>query len=302
MTSVGVAIITHNAVRHLPHCIPPLLASPLHPRVLVVNSSSSDGTVELAQDFGAETLVIPRYEFNHGTTREIARHHLATDIVVMMTPDAYPTDTSLLAKLVDPIVLEKAACSYARQLPRDGATLFESFGRQYNYPAVSHLRTIDDIEKYGIFTFFCSDACAAYSNTALDSIGGFPHVLLGEDTAVCARLLHAGYPVAYVAEATVKHSHSYTLAQEFTRHFDTGLARRQLRPLLSPAGTDHRRGTSYAKELLRHTVEQQPLLAPYAILHLGAKWLGYLLGSASVNAPRRWKKFFSSQDFYWMKP
>ncbi|HEY4831864.1 MAG TPA: glycosyltransferase family 2 protein, partial [Waddliaceae bacterium] len=60
------AIITHNAKHHLPCCLPPLLQSSLKPRVLVVNSSSNDGTVEQAQSLGAETLVIPRADFNHG--------------------------------------------------------------------------------------------------------------------------------------------------------------------------------------------------------------------------------------------
>ena len=74
--TVGVAVITYKAVALLPECLPALLESPLKPRVLVVNSSSGDGTVELARKMGAETLVIPRYEFNHGTTRELARDQL----------------------------------------------------------------------------------------------------------------------------------------------------------------------------------------------------------------------------------
>ena len=39
-----------------------MLSSPLHPRVLVVNSSSNDGTVEEAEKLGAEVLVIPRHQ------------------------------------------------------------------------------------------------------------------------------------------------------------------------------------------------------------------------------------------------
>jgi hypothetical protein len=78
--SVGVAIITHKAKTHLPYCLPLVLASSLAPRVLVVNSSSNDGTVELAKDMGAEVLVIARKEFNHGLTREGARKELAASM------------------------------------------------------------------------------------------------------------------------------------------------------------------------------------------------------------------------------
>ena len=71
--SIGVAVITHNARQHLSKCLPPWLQSPLKPKVLVVNSSSKDGTVECAKEMGADVLIIPRHEVNHGKTREKAR-------------------------------------------------------------------------------------------------------------------------------------------------------------------------------------------------------------------------------------
>lgn len=297
--SIGVAIITHRAKKHLKQCLPPLLASPLKPRVLLVNSSSYDGTVELAQSLGAETLVIPRREFNHGTTRDLARRHLKTDIVVMMTPDAYALDNSLLEKLVAPILQNKATITYARQIPHDGADFFESFPRQFNYPDASELRSIGDISHYGVYTFFCSNTCAAYRNSALDEIGGFGPALFGEDTVAVAKLLKGGHAIAYVAEAVVKHSHRYTLKQEFKRHFDIGLARRESRNLLLEAGKDAKRGAQFVKSMLGQLASKYPHLIPYGCLQIAFKWLGYRLGQASLHAPLWLKKTCSSQDFYW---
>ena len=74
--SIGVAFITHCPKHHLKQCLPPVLNSPLKPKVIVVNSSSGDGTVELAEELGAETVVIPRTEFNHGSTREKSTQNL----------------------------------------------------------------------------------------------------------------------------------------------------------------------------------------------------------------------------------
>jgi rhamnosyltransferase len=117
--SIGVVVVTHASKYHLPRCLPPYLNSPLKPRVLVVNSSSHDGTVEVARALGAETLLIPRNKFNHGTTRELARKHLGTDIIVMTTPDAYAQD-DLLEKLVQPLLDNQCVVSYARQIPHEG--------------------------------------------------------------------------------------------------------------------------------------------------------------------------------------
>lgn len=297
MDSIGVIFITHGAKKHLTKCLPPLLASPLKPRVLVVNSSSHDGTVELAQSLGAETLVIPRRQFNHGVTREFARRYLKTDIAVMMTPDAYALDHTLLEQLVEPLLTKNASISYARQIPHDGADFFETFPRHFNYPEQSELRSVKEIDRYGVYTFFCSNTCAAYRNSALDEIGGFEPVLFGEDTIAVAKLLKKGHAIAYEAKAIVKHSHRYTLKQEFKRHFDIGLARRQQKALL--AGKDAPRGRKFAKKMLAILIRQHPHLLLYGALQLAMKWLGYRIGRASLKAPRWWKRACSSQDFYW---
>lgn len=298
--SVGVAVITHKARHHLPKCLPPFLNSPLKPKVLVVNSSSNDGTVELAEKLGAETLTLPRREFNHGTTRERARKALNTEIVVMITPDAYAIDAAVLEKLIEPIRKGVASVAYARQIAHDGADLFESFPREFNYPAASHIRSLADAKSYGAYTYFCSDACAAYSNKALESIGGFSPVLIGEDTVAVAKLLNSGHSIAYVAEAVVKHSHTYSLKQEFQRSFDTGLARKSFEDLINKGGQDTARGKAFVTAFLKKLFREKPSLIPYMLFQSAAKFAGYKIGRASLNAPKSWKRFFSAQDFYWV--
>jgi rhamnosyltransferase len=297
--SVGTAFITHEAKQHLPYCLPPLLSSPIQPRVLVVNSSSGDGTVQLAQEMGAETLIIPRSAFNHGTAREQARKYLNTDIVVLMTPDAYAVSNDFLEPLLEPLFRGEASISYARQIPHKGASFFETFPRQFNYPNESHIRGHEDLKKYGVYTFFCSNACAAYINSALDEIGGFPEILFGEDTICVARLLRKGHKIAYRAESIVQHSHDYSLLQEFRRHFDIGLVRKQYQQLLVAPGNDSQRGWKYLSQMMQTVAKYKPSLLPYACLNIASKWCGYRLGQWSLNAPNWFKKLLSSQDFYW---
>jgi rhamnosyltransferase len=296
--TVGIAILTLNAEKHLPHCLPPLLASSLMPRILVVDSSSIDNTVKIAKEMGVETLTIKQTDFNHGTTREAARKQLATDIVVMLTQDAYALNGSMLNKLIQPIVKGIAAVSYARQIPHEKAGFFASFARSFNYPDTSQLRRLSDIETYGAYTFFCSDSCAAYSNSALDEIGGFSPVLFGEDTVAVAKLLHRDYAIAYVAEAVVRHSHEYTLLEEFRRHFDIGMSRKE-HALLLNTSQDSVRGRQYVAQMCQHLWKKHPFLLPYAFVQTAIKWSGYRFGQMSLQAPVWLKKMFSSQKFYW---
>lgn len=297
--SIGVVVPTFQAAQHLPYCLPFLVQSSLKPRVLVIDSSSTDNTIPIAQKLGAETMVIPKTEFNHGLTREKARQYLNTDIVVMITQDAYVCSKETLEELVTPLIQGKASVTYARQLPHKGAKFFESFPRRFNYGSLSHIRSLQDIPQYGVYTFFCSNSCAAYLNSALDEIGGFSSVLFGEDTVAVAQLLHRHHKVAYVATAEVYHSHHYSLKQEFKRHFDIGLARDSYKHLIRIAGKDTKRGKAYLSNMLKELWQSSPLLIPYAIVQTAIKLLGYRLGQASCQAPLWWKRLLSSQPTYW---
>lgn len=279
--TVGIAILTLNAEKHLARLLPPLLKSSLNPKILVIDSASTDGTVPNLRSKGIEVLSILRKDFNHGLTREKARKALGTDIVVFLTQDAYFINNESLEALTQPIVEKKASLSYARQLPRPGADIFEALPREFNYPAASHIRSIEEVSTWGVYTFFTSNSCAAYSQEALDEIGGFSSVLFGEDTLACALLLHKGHKIAYVAEAQVEHSHRFTLKEEFKRHFDMGISRSKLAPLLALAGPDSKRGGQFAALLFKN-LATKPFYYPYACLHLGSKWLGYKLGVLST--------------------
>jgi rhamnosyltransferase len=296
---VGVVVVTHRARSHLDRCLPPLLASPVRPRVLVVNSSSGDGTVERARELGAETWVVPRRSFNHGLTRESARQRLGVDIVVMMTPDAYPTSPRFLETLVEPVRIGAAAVSYARQVAAADADPIARFGRRFGYPPESQLRTLADWQRFGSYTHFCSNACAAWSCAALDLIGGFRPTLVSEETIAAAELLERGRAIAYVAEAVVCHTHPTRLAHSFRRQFDIGYAREAFRHLLLAREGDEARGRRYVAELLRSLAAEQPALLPYALLDTAARLAGYRIGRLGARLPHAVARRLSGQDFYW---
>lgn len=266
---------------------------------LVVDSGSHDQTVTIAKQNGFIVHKITTDQFNHGVTREMARKLTDADIVIFMTQDAIPCDENLIEKLIEPIVRGKGSLSYARQIPRSNADIFEAFPRRFNYQEKSHLRGIEDRAKYGIYTFFNSDSCAAYLNSALDEIGGFRQTLVSEDYLATARMLHKGHKIAYVAEAMVLHSHSYTLLEEFKRYFDTGYVRAENPWVQVLVGRAESRGKEYFRSLMGGIAFSRPLLIPYALVNTFIKLLGYRIGFWSFAAPKWWKKMLSGQRNYW---
>lgn len=299
--SIGVAIPTYQCpLPTLKNLISTIQISSVEASILIVDSSSNNGTVEAAEKLGAEVIVIPQSDFNHGATREMARKYLGTDIVVMMTQDAIPESPDFLAKLIKPVQEDGAiSVSYARQLPHHESGIFEAFPREFNYPQASQIRSLQDVSKYGVYTFFCSNSCAAYRNKVLDEIGGFQSVLTNEDYFAVAEMLQKGYKIAYAASAEVRHSHRYTLLQEFQRYFDTGYVRAE-RPIIQQlVGNAEGRGMGFVGELLKKLLTEQPVLIPYAVLQSAVKWLAYRVGFYSHWMPTGIKKKLSQQSYYW---
>jgi rhamnosyltransferase len=243
--------------------------------------------------------VIPRAEFNHGATRELGRQLLGTDIVIMMTQDAVLESSTAIPTLVTRMRENEADIAYGRQLPKPGADIFEAWPREFNYPCNSHRRTLQDVGRHGVYTFFCSDSFAAYRQSSLDRVGGFEYVLTNEDYFTTARVLAAGGAIMYVADAAVFHSHRYTLWQEFTRYFDTGFVRGQRPWVQQLVGRAERRGANMVGGLIARLWRERPSQVPYALVQAAAKWIGFRLGYYSVHAPAWWNRSLSSQKYYW---
>ena len=296
----AVIIPTRNASPDFGLLLERLQSQSLVPdEICIYDTASSNGTVQAAQARGVQVVPVSPAHFNHGATREWARRKTSADIVIFMTQDAIPVDDRLIENLVQPILSGSASISYARQVPRPGAGVFEAFPRSFNYPSQSQLRGIEDARRFGVYTFFSSDSCSAYLNAALDEVGGFRPTLTSEDYLAAARLLRRGHRIAYAADAVVQHSHSYTLIEEFQRYFDTGYVRGENPWVEEAVGQAEGRGKEYFLALLRHLVQEHPWLVPYAVVNTMVKLLGYRAGHRALRAPRWWKKALSSQPYYW---
>ncbi|MCK5033819.1 MAG: glycosyltransferase family 2 protein [Calditrichia bacterium] len=297
--TIGILILTYNAEEYLHSCLFPLINAGYKSNILIIDSSSKDQTQKIATELGVKIHIIPKKEFNHGATRELGRKLLGTDIVVMMTQDAFAIDDSLIEKLTNPIINKKCSIAYARQLPRKNANIFEALPREFNYTETSNIRSIDDIKKYGVYTFFCSNSCSAYLNGALDEIGGFDSVIIAEDYFAVAKLLKAGHKIAYVAEAQVEHSHFYSITQEFKRYFDTGYIKAENKWVNSIVGHAESRGMELLFELIKRLFKSNLFLIPWALFSFFIKWLGYRIGYLFYGLPPWINKILSSQPYYW---
>lgn len=295
---------TLNAAKEWNEFAPALLACVSAEQVLVVDSQSTDGTVDLALAAGFMVHKIARDEFNHGGTRQVAADMLPdSEILVYLTQDAILASPTAISQLVAALDDPSVAAAYGRQLPRPGAGAIESHARYFNYPPVSQIRDLGSRDRMGIKSIFISNSFAAYRRSALMKVGGFPKdVIFGEDTLTAAKLLLGGEKIAYVAHAIVYHSHSYTWAQEFRRYFDIGVLHSRERQLLKEFGNTQGEGKKFVISEIRYLLQTSPIHIPSALLRTGLKLFGYRLGGMESILPTPLKTLLSMHKRFWAKP
>jgi len=281
---IAVCIPTLNAEKGWPDLFRGLSNQRVQPsEVLVVDSSSTDGTAELARQDGCRVVTVPRAEFRHGGTRQHAAELASdADVLVYLTQDAILADANALMRLVAAFEDASVGAAYGRQLPRPGANPIEAHARLFNYPPISAERSLDSKATLGFKAIFFSNSFGAYRRIALEQVGGFPRESnFGEDTVVVARLLQSGWRVAYVAAAHAYHSHAHSCREEFRRYYRIGQLHGSEPWLLRDFGKVSGEGSRFVLSEIRYLARHAPWLIPEAVLRSGLKYLGYKRGTGN---------------------
>ena len=301
---IAVIIPTFNAARYWAGLSEGIRAQRLVPdRAIVIDSSSTDGTAELARRDGFEVVEISPREFNHGGTRQMgADYAVDANILIYLTQDVLPFGADAFANLVRAFEDAEIGAAYGRQLPREKATPIEAHSRHFSYSEKPMVRSWESRRTMGFKSIFFSNAFGAYRREALRSVGGFSSdVIFGEDTLVVARMHRAGWKTAYVTDALVRHSHAYSIAEEFRRYFDIGVLHARESWLIdqfgSASGEGRRFVMSEMKYLMRHGVHH----VPSALARTFAKYLGYKIGRRESRIAPGVKYRLGMNRQYWTR-
>jgi len=252
-------------------------------RVIIIDSGSEDAF----KAAGFEVHGISRAEFDHGRTRNLGVALSGpVDVVVFLTQDAMLCGQDAIDNIIAPFDDDRVGLVYGRQLPRDQAGPIESHARYYNYPDRPMSRVMPQAKALGIKAVFNSNSFAAYRVAALEAAGGFPRqIIMGEDQVAAARILLADWRVVYQADATVKHSHGYSLIEEFRRYFDIGVFHDLQRELFSRFGRAESEGMRFIRSEIGFLAARSPARIPESLLRNAMKLAAYRLGQRHHRLP-----------------
>ena len=281
-----------------------------------------------------EVYHITKEEFDHGGTRDRAAKMSQADVLLFMTQDALPGDSKLIENLLRALdsagsshvathlvsedrkneetvsgetTVEKhdagikgIAAAYARQLPAKECNVLERYTRAFNYGPDSKVKSKEDLPRLGIKTYFCSNVCAAYDRKIYEDMGGFEKkAIFNEDMIFVARLIQAGYRVAYAADARVIHSHNYSGPEQFHRNFDLGVSQAQHPEIFQDVPSEGE-GLRLVKSTIAYLCRgKKSYLIPKLIWQSGCKYLGYCLGKRYEKLPHSVVRWCSMNKTYW---
>jgi len=228
---LSIIIPTLNAGPEFEHVVQKTLAQNgiRKMELIVVDSGSTDDTVRLASDVGANVIHTKPEEFSHGLTRNLGAENAAGEYLLFMTQDAIPAGEYAVYQMVKTLMDNpELAAVTGREIPRVDADMFAC------WQIANHRQSLDlnadsilgaeaaklprmaPFEKRKIAQLNNIFCCLRKSD--FDRFK-FRPVEYAEDLDLGLRLLEGGRKLAYLHSVGVIHSHNRPPAYFFKRGF-----------------------------------------------------------------------------------
>lgn len=229
---VGVVIRTLDESRLIGTCLDTLQGQrgAFDLDVVVVDSGSTDSTVEIARSRGARVVEMPPDEFDYSKALNLGIQHARGDVVLILSAHAVPVNDEWVATMTAPFADPSVAGVASRQVPWPNAPWREvaRLGRAFD-----STRRIYSQANAGEVVF--SNAASAIRRAVwLDQPFTLPAV---EDLDWARRVLAAGWTLVYQPGAVVFHSHDESPRAQARRLIDIARAHDAGSPPRTPRRT-----------------------------------------------------------------
>lgn len=189
--------------------------------VILVDSGSTDGTVEIAESFGVDEIVhIEPENFSFGRALNYGCGAASGEFCVIASAHVYPRRDDWLDRLLEQFD-DDVALVYGKQRGNEVTTFSENQIFQQWFPE-------NDVDRQD--HPFCNNANAAIRRELWEE---FPYdeQLTGlEDVDWAKRVQKAGYDVSYASEAEIVHVHDETAREIYNRYRREAYAHKQIMP------------------------------------------------------------------------
>jgi rhamnosyltransferase len=209
--------------------------------VIVVDSGSTDATLDIVQRFPVQLIEIPAESFTYGRSLNIGIAASRGDVIVSLSAHTLPIGSGWLTSLINPLSEPNVCGVYGRQVPRVDAGRLEVFGMWFTGVSSDRRRIHRSNPMF-------SNANGAFRRRLWEEEPFDEDVAGAEDLAWVRIMLRRGYVVVFEPEACAYHSHGVPLGRhirQIARDFPTvaqsmlGIGGRGPAPRVSPRPSSH---------------------------------------------------------------
>lgn len=220
MPSTSVVVRCLNEEGHIGRLLTGLMRQRTGPdQIVIVDSGSTDATLEIASRFPVQIIRIEPQEFSFGRALNRGCEVATGEVALFVSAHVYPVRATWLEEMVLPFDNPRVALTYGRQIGNERSRFSEQRILDRWFPNESDLDQSHP---------FCNNANAA---VRLDVWRGqqYDEDLTGlEDLAWAKAARAAGHVIAYVATAPVVHAHDETWAQVVNRYRREAIAHKRI--------------------------------------------------------------------------
>jgi len=299
MSKVSIVIPTYNGGALFKEVLENVFKQTQKPdEVIVIDSSSSDGTDKVAKAFSVQFHKIKKSEFGHGKTRNYGARIAKGKYIIFLTQDAIPRNKSWLKSIIKSLDSSDVAGAFSRQIARGSAAPMEKFFYTKMYREKSLIITEGNAASQDILF---SNASSAMRKSFILKHPFAEDILMSEDLAWARQMLKEGYKIVYEADSLITHSHNTSFKMLFKRYFDFGVSHDEIKAKDSQDASYFGKGLSTALQELSYLSRNGHVAwLPRSLSYNSAKFLGLLIGKNHRLLPRSVKRQFTSHyKEYW---
>jgi rhamnosyltransferase len=188
---------------------------------LLVDSGSTDETLEVARRFPVRIISIPPKAFTFGRALNLGLEHACSEKVVFASGHVYPVYNDWIEQLLAPFKDQRVALSYGKQRGNGKTTFSEKRIFVTWFPEGS-----DHDQK----SPFSNNANAAIRRSVWERMPYNEELTGLEDLDWAKKVMEMGFKIAYSAEAEVIHVHEETPSMVYHRYMREALTLKRIYP------------------------------------------------------------------------
>lgn len=220
--TISVVVRCFNEERHIGRLLSGLMRQSQQPnQIILVDSGSTDATLDIASRFPVEVHSIEPERFSFGRSLNVGCRASTGEILVFASGHVYPVYETWLTDLTAPFSDPQVALAYGRQMGDERTRYSERRVLARWFPPRSVARQDHP---------FCNNANAAVRRSVWE-VQPYDEELTGlEDLDWAKRALAQGHALAYVAGAPVVHAHDETWSELVNRYRREAIAHKRIYP------------------------------------------------------------------------